>query len=122
MTKPLLRHHKIHDPTNNMVMLFTVDNVPKEEVKCVTITVFHRDLAVHGCSEAWEQVAYRVVHSETCFLDIPPAGINMDKEDARHLWRYLTGSTKKCVPCWKCMDGLSNDGLVRLGMACWTEY
>jgi hypothetical protein len=117
MTKPLLRHHKIHDPTNNMVMLFTVDNVPKEEVKCVTITVFHRDLAVHGCSEAWEQVAYQP-RTETYDFYIPRTGFFL-ADKARHLWEYLT---QRCVPCWKCMDGLSNDELMRLGMASWTEY
>jgi hypothetical protein len=115
----LVSHHKIHDPTNTVVMVFTVVDDTHGIPTDVVVKVFRKVLDL---PEEWGTVPYRVVHSETCFLDIPPAGINMDKEDARHLWRYLTGSTKKCVPGWKCMDGLSNDELVRLGMASWTEY
>jgi hypothetical protein len=116
----LIRHHAIHDPTNTMVMLFTVVNeIQDKSLRFdVGVKVFRK---VSDFPEEWGTVAHRVVHSETCFLDIPSDGINMDKEDARHLWRYLTGSTKKCVPCWKCMDGMSDDELVRLGMACWKE-
>lgn len=110
--------YKIHDPTNTTVMLFTVVNEPHGIPTDVGVRVFRK---VSDFPEEWGTVPYRVVHSETCFLDIPSYGINMDKEDARHLWRYLTGSTKKCVPCWKCMDGMSDDELVRLGMACWKE-